>query len=78
LATFFSYVLLQRYNDPYIRLVSQHDYHIHIIRLSVMVHTGDPGRYARKALGTGISLHRGPFTNEGNLESGGGLVYWGL
>ena len=26
----------------------------------------------RKALDTGISLHRGPFTTEGNMESGGG------
>jgi hypothetical protein len=25
----------------------------------------------RKALDTGVSLHRGPFTSEGNLESGG-------
>jgi len=25
----------------------------------------------RKALDTGISLHRGPFMSEGNLESGG-------
>jgi hypothetical protein len=32
----------------------------------------------RKALDTGISLHRGPFTSEGNLESGGGLIYRGL
>ena len=32
----------------------------------------------RKAPNTGISLHRGPFTSEGNLESGGGLVYRGL
>ena len=29
----------------------------------------------RKALDTGISLQRGPFMSEGNLESGGGLVY---
>jgi len=27
----------------------------------------------RKAPDTGISLLRGPFTSEGNLESGGGL-----
>jgi hypothetical protein len=26
----------------------------------------------RKALDTSISLHRGPFMSEGNLESGGG------
>jgi len=34
----------------------------------------------RKALDTGISLHRGPFMTEGNLESGGGggLVFRGL
>jgi len=32
----------------------------------------------RKAPDTGISLHRGPFMSEGNLESGGGLVYLGL
>ena len=39
--------------------------------------TGDPGRYV-KAPDTGISLHRGPFMNEGNLGSGRGLLYWGL
>jgi hypothetical protein len=39
--------------------------------------SGDPGRYV-KAPDMGISLHRGPFTSEGNMESGGGLVYWGL
>jgi hypothetical protein len=42
---------------------------------------GPPGRAAllgaledmlRKAPDTGISLHRGPFTSEGNLESGVG------
>ena len=32
----------------------------------------------RKVPDTGISLHRGPFTSEGNLESGGGLVHRGL
>jgi len=32
----------------------------------------------RKAQDTGISLHRGPFTSEGNLKSGGGIVYLGL
>jgi len=32
----------------------------------------------KKALDTGISLHRGPFTSEGKLESGEGLVYRGL
>jgi len=28
----------------------------------------------RKAPDTGISVHRGPFTTEGNLESGGGSL----
>jgi len=28
-----------------------------------------------KAPDTGISLHRGLFTNEENLESGGGLIH---
>jgi len=28
----------------------------------------------RKAPDTGISLHRGPFTSKGNLESGRGLL----
>jgi hypothetical protein len=32
----------------------------------------------RRAPDTGISLHRGPFMSERNLESGGGLVYRGL
>jgi hypothetical protein len=32
----------------------------------------------RKAPDTGISLHRGPFTAERNLESRRGLVYRGL
>ena len=32
----------------------------------------------RKALDKGISLHRGPFRSEGNMESGGGLIDWGL
>ena len=32
----------------------------------------------RKVLDTGISLHRGLFMSEGNLESGGGLVHQGL
>jgi len=32
----------------------------------------------RKALDTGISLHMGPFTAEGNLESRRGPVYRGL
>ena len=31
-----------------------------------------------KAPDTTISLHRGPFTSEGNLESGMWLVYRGL
>jgi hypothetical protein len=38
--------------------------------------TGDPRKYDMiMAPDTGISLHRGPFTTEGNLESGGGLIY---
>jgi len=40
--------------------------------------TGVPGRYVKKALDTGISLHRDPFMSEGGLESGEGLVYQGL
>ena len=32
----------------------------------------------RKAPDTGISLDRGPFTSEGNLKSGRGLLYRGL
>jgi hypothetical protein len=32
----------------------------------------------RKAPDRDISLHRGPFMSEWNLESGGGLVYGGL
>jgi hypothetical protein len=33
--------------------------------------TGDPGRYVKKGSGYGhLSLHRSPFTSEGNLESG--------
>jgi len=32
----------------------------------------------RKAPNMDISLHRGPFTAEGNLEYGRGLVYQGL
>ena len=32
----------------------------------------------RKAPDKGISLHKGPFMSEGNLESGGGLIYRGL
>jgi len=48
---------------------------------------GPPGRapllgnledMLRKAPDTGISLHRGPFMSEGNLESEGGLIYQGL
>jgi hypothetical protein len=31
-----------------------------------------------KAPDTGISLHRGFFTNENNLEFGRGLIYLGL
>ena len=35
---------------------------------------------SRKSPDTGISLHRGLFTTDENLESGGGgrLTYWGL
>ena len=29
----------------------------------------------RKTPDMGISLHRGPFMSEGNLKSGGGLIY---
>jgi hypothetical protein len=36
--------------------------------------TGDPGRNV-KAPHTGISLYRGPFTAERNLESGRRLIY---
>ena len=32
----------------------------------------------RKAPDMGISLHRGPFMSEGNLQSGGGLIHQGL
>jgi len=32
----------------------------------------------RKAPDTGISLNKGPFMAEGNLESGKGLIYRGL
>jgi hypothetical protein len=32
----------------------------------------------RKALNMGVSLHRGPFTSEGKLASGGELIYRGL
>ena len=39
--------------------------------------TGDPGRYVRKAPDMGISLHKGPFMSEGNLESGEGGPYTG-
>jgi hypothetical protein len=43
---------------------------------------GDPSLWTledtlRKAPDTGPSLHRGSFTTEGNLESGGGLSYTG-
>jgi hypothetical protein len=31
----------------------------------------------RRSLDTGISLHRGPFTTEGNMESGGGALILG-
>jgi hypothetical protein len=36
---------------------------------------GDPEGEVEKALEIGISFHGGPFMSEGNLESGGGLVY---
>jgi hypothetical protein len=39
---------------------------------------GDPDRYVKKGSGYGHLSPQGPFTSEGNLESGGGLVYWGL
>jgi len=39
---------------------------------------GTLGDMLREAPDTDISLHRGPFTAEGNLESGRGLVYRGL
>jgi len=35
---------------------------------------GTLGDVLRKAPDTGISLHRGPFKSEGNLESGGAGV----
>ena len=40
--------------------------------------TGDPEDMLRKAPGTGISLQRGHFMSEGNLESGEGFIYRGL
>jgi len=40
--------------------------------------TGTLEDMLRKAPDMGISLHRGPLTTKGNLESGGGLVYRGL
>ena len=36
--------------------------------------TGTLEDMLRKAPDTGISLHRGPFMSEGNLESGGGHI----
>jgi len=39
---------------------------------------GTLGDMLRKAADMGVSLHRGPFMSEGNLESGGGLLYRGL
>jgi hypothetical protein len=36
--------------------------------------TGDTGRYVEKGFGYG-NLHRGPFTAEENLESGGRFIY---
>jgi hypothetical protein len=31
-----------------------------------------------KGADTGISFHMGPFISEENLETGGGLICWGL
>ena len=53
LVTFYSYVLPQRYGDPYVRLVSQHDYYIHKTGLTVTVHTGGLGRCVKKGCGYG-------------------------
>jgi hypothetical protein len=39
--------------------------------------TGDSGRYVKKGFRY-RNLHRGPFTDEENLESGGKFIYWGL
>jgi len=39
--------------------------------------TGDPGRNVKKGFRY-ENLHRGPFTAEENLESGGRFIYWGL
>jgi len=39
--------------------------------------TGDPGRYVKQVFRY-RNLHRGPFTAEENLESGGSFIYWGL
>jgi hypothetical protein len=39
--------------------------------------TGDPRRYVKKGFRY-KNLHRGPFTAEENLESGGRFIYWGL
>ena len=39
---------------------------------------GTLGDMLRKALDMGISLHRGSFMPEGNLESGEGLIYRGF
>jgi hypothetical protein len=39
--------------------------------------TGDPRRYVKKGFGYG-NLHRGLFTAEDNVESGGRFIYWGL
>jgi len=39
--------------------------------------TGDPGRYVKKGFRY-ENLHRGPFTAEENLESGGRFIYWRL
>ena len=40
--------------------------------------TGGPEDTLRKAPDMGISLYRGPFTAERNMESGRKLVYRGL
>jgi hypothetical protein len=39
--------------------------------------TRDPGRYVKKGFGY-RNHHRGPFTAEENLESGGKFIYWEL
>ena len=39
------------------------------------IHYWGPRKMLRKATDTGISLHRGAFMSEGNLESGRGFIY---